>query len=139
VQRQQDPSLEDSSDSEDEEDESSSQSDDSANGFSNPIDDLIKAPRAEAAQRIKAERKARKMAEKKKGEELAKQRKKKVVNINGISSLSGDGEKTFTPTKSCYICGGPHKKADCPEKGKKRHRGGGGGGGSRPKKSQRTR
>jgi hypothetical protein len=137
LQRQQDPSLEDSTDSGsgDEEDESSVQSDDSTGGSGNPTDALIKASRVEAAQRLKAERKAKKKVEKKKGEELAKQRKKKEVNINGIASLSG--EKTFTPIRGpCFKCGGPHNKVDCPDS-KRGYQGGGDGG--RTRKSQRTR
>jgi hypothetical protein len=140
LQRQQNPSLDDSSDStsenEDENaDDFSANSDGSASDSNNPTDALLRASRAEAAQRLKSERKAKKKAEKKKGEELAKQRKKKEVNINGLSSLSG--EKAFSPTKGpCYKCGGPHLKADCPDT-KRAYQGGIED--SRPRKSLRKR
>lgn len=92
--------------------------------------------RLEAAQKIKAERRAKRKAEKAQLQELSKKRKKKEVKLNtnitevnlntNMTSLTGRQDKT--DTRTCYICGGPHLKADCPRnqnKGQKRfHQGG---------------
>lgn len=98
------------------------------------MNNLIKTSRAEAAQRLKADRKAKKKAEKSKTAELAKQRKKKDINLNGLTSLSGKPAPGASQGP-CYSCGGPHIKAKCPES----KRGHPGGDGERQRKSQRTR
>ncbi|KAG0647522.1 hypothetical protein D0Z07_6527 [Hyphodiscus hymeniophilus] len=117
-----------SSDEEDEEDsEDDSDSDD-------PASEMIKTSRREAVERVKAEQKAKKRAEKAKAKQLAKDRKKKNVNLNSLTSISGSQfvgtpAKPATPGRtnvSCYICGGPHFKAECPQREKKRIYPGGG-------------
>ncbi|KAF4614292.1 hypothetical protein G7Y89_g15447 [Cudoniella acicularis] len=111
LEKQQDPTIEESSSSDSEEDDDSEN--DSDADSDDPANELIKASRKEAAERAKAERKAKKRAEKAKALDLAKQRKKKDVNLNGLTSLSG---KAGTPTKGpCYKCGGPHMKSQCPK------------------------
>jgi hypothetical protein len=103
--------MEDSSESESESEEDENEdSEESSSDDDDPAGDLIRASRQEAAERAKAERKSKKKAEKAHLLELARQRKKKEVNLNGMTSLSG--RQTNGPT--CYNCGGPHVKADCP-------------------------
>jgi hypothetical protein len=100
-------SSESESDSEEDENEDS---EDSSSDDDDLAGDLIRASRQEAADRAKAERKAKKKAEKAQLVELARHRKKKEVNLNGMTSLSG--RQTNAP--KCFSCGGPHVKADCP-------------------------
>lgn len=132
AQKQQDPTLEDSDDSDD--NESKGSASDSDGDSDDPMNNLIKTSRAEAAQRLKADRKAKKKAEKSKTAELAKQRKKKDINLNGLTSLSGKPAPGASQGP-CYSCGGPHIKSKCPES-KRGHPGGEDG---RQRKSQRTR
>ena len=89
-----------------------------------PASELIKASRQEAVDRVKAERKAKKRAEKAASENMAKERKKREVSLNGITSLSGRQEPAREAIK-CYNCEGPHMKADCPLPSKRRFNGGG--------------
>ncbi|CAG8975634.1 hypothetical protein HYALB_00008393 [Hymenoscyphus albidus] len=139
LEKQQDPTLEDSSDSDESENDGS---EDDADGDSDdPMNNLIKTSRAEATQRLKAERKAKKKAEKSKTADLAKQRKKKAVNLNGLTSLSGSQSRSSSgpsgpPRGPCYSCGGPHMRAECPDN-KRRYPGGDDDG--RPRKSIRSR
>ncbi|KAH7348688.1 hypothetical protein BKA65DRAFT_550749 [Rhexocercosporidium sp. MPI-PUGE-AT-0058] len=107
LEKQQDPLMEDSSESDDENEESGSS--ESGSDSDDPTSALIKASRQEAADRARAERKARKRAAKAEADEIAKKRRKDVVNLNGLTSLSG---KT-APVPACYNCGGPHFKKDC--------------------------
>ncbi|KAK0122008.1 hypothetical protein ONS95_010273 [Cadophora gregata] len=127
LEKQQDISMEDSSETDDEDDESKSSGSDSDSH--DPTGALIKASRQEAANRARAERKAKKRAAKAEAEELAKKRRKDVVNLNGLTSLSGKS----APVPACYNCGGPHYKKDCRANTNKRtHMGGDDG---PPKKS----
>jgi hypothetical protein len=89
---------------------------------------LIRAARREAATRAKAERKAKRLAEKRVSEELAKKRKKGEINLNKLTALSGSG--------SCFTCGGRHLSRDCPQKSKRGYHGGDDG---PPRKAIRTR
>lgn len=124
--------MEDDSESEDDEDddvkneseESSDEEDD------DPTSDLIRATRKQAAERVKAELKAKKKAEKAQSAELARQRKKKEVNLNGMTSLSG--RQAPVDERTCFVCGGPHLKSNCPEQ-KRRFSGPEGG---HPKKAR---
>lgn len=118
LEKQQDPSMEDSSsesDSEVDEDKDSEESNSDDDDDDDPTSELIKASRAEAAERAKAERKAKKKAEKAQSLELARQRKNKEVKLNGLTSLSGRQESLGGRT--CYKCGGPHLQKDCPKRG----------------------
>lgn len=83
--------------------------------------ELFSKVKQEAAERLKAERRAKKKAEKEELAKLTKQRREKEVNLNGLTNLSG---KTITAASAikCYSCGGPHKKSDCPNL-KRRHGG----------------
>ncbi len=113
MQKQQDPSLDNFSDSDD--DGESSESSDSDDNSDDPTSAMIIASRQEAADRAKAERKAKKRAAKAELEELAKKRRKEVVNLNGLTNLSGkqDRKQQAPPGVNCYTCGGPHFKKDC--------------------------
>merc|ERR1712000_161133 len=107
LEKQQDPSIEESSESDGEDEESGSSDSDSESD--DPTSALIKASRQEAADRARAERKAKKRA------------RKDVVNLNGLTSLSGKS----APVPACYNCGGPHYKKDCRANTNKRtHMGG---------------
>ena len=77
------------------------------------VNDFIKISRQDAAERARAERKAKRKAEKAESLKMAKKRKKTEVKLNGLTSLSGRQEKQV-PAISCYNCGGPHRKAQCP-------------------------
>lgn len=87
-----------------------------------PTSELIRASRQEAVERVKAERKTKKRAEKSRSENMAKERKKREVSLNGITSLSGRQEPPRDAMK-CHNCEGPHKKADCPHLNKRRYNG----------------
>ena len=50
---------------------------------------------------------------------MAKDRKKREVSLNGITSLSGRQEPARAGVK-CYNCEGPHVKAECPLLNKRR-------------------
>ncbi|KAL2064119.1 hypothetical protein VTL71DRAFT_4613 [Oculimacula yallundae] len=131
LEKQQDPTMEDSSESDDEEDESgSSELEDNSD---DPTSQLIKVSRQEAADRARAERKAKKRAVKKEADELAKKRRKDVVNLNGLTSLSGS---KATPVPACFGCGGPHFRKDCPNTKKRGYKGGDEG---PPRKSFKSR
>lgn len=136
MQKQQDPSLDDSeeSDSEDDDDNSSENEDEDSD---DPTTQLIKASRQEAADRARAERKTRKHAAKSDLEEKAKKRRKNEVNLNGLSSLSGRQERAVPvpPNVSCFICGSNHFKKDCPQ----RKRGYQGGDDGPPRKAPKSR
>ena len=106
------------SDSENQGSESESGSEE-ADGDSKEVNDLIKASRQEAAERAKAERKAKKKAAQTELLKLSKKRKKTEVKLNGLTSLTGRQDKQ-PPAISCYNCGGPHKKAQCPQNQNKR-------------------
>ncbi|KAG4440112.1 hypothetical protein IFR05_004409 [Cadophora sp. M221] len=119
LEKQQDPSMEDSSESDDEDEESASS--DSGSDSDGPTSALIKASRQEAADRARADRKAKKRAAKAEADEVAKKRRKDVVNLNGLTSLSGKS----APAPACFNCGGPHYKKDCRANTNKRsHMGG---------------
>lgn len=121
MQKQQDPLMEDSSESDDEDDEDEeSGSSDSESDSDDPTSALIKASRQEAADRARADRKAKRHAVKAEADELAKKRRKDVVNLNGLTSLSGRS----AAAPACYSCGGPHLKKDCPKSNKRTHMGG---------------
>jgi hypothetical protein len=119
LQKQQDPSLEDSSESDSEDDEDDSE--ESGSDADDPTGELIKSSREEAAERAKADRKAKKRAAKEQLEGIAKKRRKKDVNLNGdyalngLSSLSGRQDRKIPIPPACYNCGGPHMKRDCPK------------------------
>ncbi|KAH9209852.1 hypothetical protein DL95DRAFT_427972 [Leptodontidium sp. 2 PMI_412] len=120
LEKQQDPSMEDSSESDNDEDEESNSSD-SGSDSDDPTSALIKASRQEAADRARVERRAKKRAAKAEADEIAKKRRKDVVNLNGLTSLSGKS----APVPACFSCGGPHYKKDCRANTNKRsHMGG---------------
>lgn len=116
----------DSSDSDkDEEDEDEDDSDDPTG-----VDALITAERKQAGDKARAERKAKKAADKVEAARMADQRRKKEVNLNNVSSISGFGgggtrKSPGMENVECYKCGGKgHMKNQCPQKdGWKRKRG----------------
>ncbi|KAH8671954.1 hypothetical protein BGZ60DRAFT_24318 [Tricladium varicosporioides] len=113
LERQQNSTNKESSESDSEDDDEDSESD-SDNDSDDPTNALIKLSRHEATQKLKEERKAKKRAEKAKQLEMAKNRKKKDVNLNGLTSLSGKPAPN-TSRGPCFNCGGPHIKSNCPE------------------------
>ncbi|KAG9230952.1 hypothetical protein BJ875DRAFT_470829 [Amylocarpus encephaloides] len=133
LEKQQDPTME----SDDDDDKNANEpSEDSEAVSDDPTSELIKASRKEAVQRAQAESKARKKEKKTKADELAKQRKKKEVNLNGLTSLSGSKPSASAkPLGPCYQCNGPHLRANCPEN-KRGHPGGDDG---PPRKTFRSR
>ncbi|MCJ1401807.1 hypothetical protein MMC11_005024 [Xylographa trunciseda] len=101
-------------------------SDDSNNGPAG-MKDLIRESKLEAAERVKAERKAQRREKKAEAKMLADRRKSKEVKLNKLSSISGGGwggvgGGSFA-NKECYVCGKKgHGKKDCPERKSKRSR-----------------
>lgn len=126
AQKQQDPSMEHSSSESSEDDgDDESQSPGDEDDPNDPLNALIKASRQEASDRARADRKAKKRAAKAELEQIAKKRRNDVVNLNGLTSLSGKQEKKQQQIPagiSCYSCGGHHFKKDCP-KSKRGHLG----------------
>jgi hypothetical protein len=77
------------------------------------MNELIRSTRAEAADRIKAERRAKRKAEDSQARDLARKRKKKEVRLNTpMTSLTGRQDREI----KCYQCGGPHVIAKCPHR-----------------------
>lgn len=113
--------LEESSDSDSDSAEEEEEPSESDADMDDPMQDLINSGRKEAAQKAKAERQARKKAEKMQLQELSKKRKKKEVKLNtNRESLTGRQERV--DTRTCYRCGGPHLVNRCPlaQNGQKR-------------------
>lgn len=139
MQKQQDPSFEESSESDSEDDD---EDDDSSEGSSSDSDDptssLIKDSRREAAERAREERKFKRRAEKAEAEEIARKRRKNDINLNGLTSLSGRQEKiiprAIPADVKCFNCGGNHFKKDCTEKKRNYH----GGDDGPPRKARRS-
>ena len=134
-------SSDDSSDDEDDEKDDNDESD-----VSEDDDDdtsaFIKAERLEAAEKAKAERKAVKKAAKKEASRLADLRKKKEVNLNKVTSISGSGGGSGTSNSGpCYNCGQKgHISRDCPkDKGDRRQSGDNFRGQPPSKKSRQSR
>jgi hypothetical protein len=125
--------VEDSSESESDEegDQSEDDSADSDSDDQNGIDALVKAGREEAARKLKAERKAKRKAEKAELIRLAEKRKKKEIKLNKLTSISGGNSQ---PTQTCFCCGkAGHVKVNCPKRS--RHRD---GDEDRPRKSRKS-
>lgn len=120
-QKQPDPSAEDTSDSGSDGDEDEESAEEFSSDDDDPTSDLIKASRKEAAEKLKAQRKAKKKADKAASVKMAKERKKKEITLNGLTSLSGRQDNLRPPIK-CFKCGGPHVQAQCPQK--RRYQGG---------------
>lgn len=96
----------------------------------------MKAAREEAAQKLKAERKAKRKAEKAESLRLAEKRKKKDVKLNQLTSISGGNAKGKTQTnQTCFKCGlVGHMKAECPKRGREDTA----DDGDRPRKSRKS-
>lgn len=107
--------MEDSSESESEDEDgdssnnSESDNDDPSKGYYND------SRASEAAERLRKQRKADKQKEKAAILKQGKDRKKKEVNLNGLTSLSGKGGPGPQQRGPCHHCGGPHLKRECPE------------------------
>lgn len=78
---------------------------------------LIKQSRKEAGDRARAERKAQRKAESKEAARLAESRRKKEVNLNKVTSISGSGKPSSSAASmTCHSCGKKgHIKAQCPD------------------------
>lgn len=84
------------------------------------IKEQRKEAEKEAVEKLKAERKAKKRAAKEEAKRLAEERKKKVVKLNQLSSISGTGGSDFRQSSGsagpCYKCGGRgHIAMYCPD------------------------
>ncbi|TVY32939.1 hypothetical protein LSUB1_G007804 [Lachnellula subtilissima] len=112
LEKQQDPEAEDSSESVSDEDDDESNSGGESDNDDPSKDYYNDSRETEAMDRLKKQRKAQKHKEKAALLKQGKDRKKKEVNLNGLTSLSGKA----TPQKGpCHQCGGPHFKRECPE------------------------
>ena len=82
---------------------------------------LIKQSRKEAGDKARAERKAQRKAESKAAAKLAESRRKKEVNLNKVTSISGSGKPSASAASTvCHNCGKKgHIKAQCPSASKK--------------------
>ena len=94
---------------------------------------MINAARKEAGDKARADRRARKQAEKAEALRQADDRRKKHVNLNQLSGISsgggsgggGSGSSSGAKNVVCHNCGKKgHVQRECPEQ----RRGGGGGG-----------
>ena len=105
--------TESSSESSDDEDEDDSDDPDGAKA-------MIAQSRKDAGDKARAERKAKRKAEKEEASQMAEERRKKVVKLNKLDSISGG---RATPTRSsshrditCFRCGKKgHTQRDCPQ------------------------
>jgi hypothetical protein len=106
-----------------------------------PTSELIRTSRHEAVERARADRKAKKRAEKAESEKLAKKRKKAEVKLNDPDLIVTSGRISGiggTFTGSCYTCGGPHIQKFCPQN-QNNKRGFRGGDEGPPRKTIKTR
>ncbi|KAF7189261.1 hypothetical protein HII31_09414 [Pseudocercospora fuligena] len=101
------------------ESESSSDSDEDEDDEQDPtgVNALINQGRKEATARAKAELRAKKEQNSYESQRLAHERRKKEVNLNGISSISKGGAGGGSASMICHNCSGKgHKAADCPQR-----------------------
>jgi len=112
--------------------ESDSDSDsDSSNSDDSDAEAGPKVP-SEATEQLKAKRKARKEADRMNLAMMADRRRNKEVKLNKMTGISSGGSQKargspLTAGKGavaggssgmqCFRCGGPHRKADCPNAG----------------------
>lgn len=102
--------------------ESESESDEDEEDDPTGTKALLKQSQKEAGDRARAERKAQRKAESKEAGRLAEARRKKEVNLNKVTSISGSGGKASSSTESmaCHNCGKKgHMKAQCPQAAKR--------------------
>lgn len=68
-------------------------------------------------QRTRSSLDYRRSEERKKAQDFAEKRRKKEVNLNKLTSISGSGTPTQKPAFNCFRCGKPgHKAPECPKK-----------------------
>lgn len=85
------------------------------------VNALIAAQRREAGDRARAERKAKKVADRADAARMAEGHRKKDINLNNVTTISGfGGGGGRTPPglkdRECYKCGGKgHLKHQCPQ------------------------
>ena len=78
---------------------------------------MIAQLRREAGEKARTERRAKKKAEKAEGLLLADERRQKHVNLNQLTSISGNtgGGAPSTKDVTCHKCGKKgHMQRDCP-------------------------
>lgn len=114
--KQQDESESDNS----EDDEEDEDAEDSEADSDDPTAQLIKSERGAAAARIKEERIAARRAQRKEKRHMVRKRQHKEVNLNEMSSLTG--RRDIRPNISCYSCGGPHRRSECPNEAKRENK-----------------
>lgn len=114
-QRQQNPDLSSSSGS-DSDSESESDEDDDLDYGDDPAGALISESRKEAAEKARAERKAKRKAAKAESLRLAAERRSKEVKLNTNGRISTGGrESQGSPDITCFQCGQKgHRKQNCP-------------------------
>ncbi|KAI9827722.1 MAG: hypothetical protein M1832_004211 [Thelocarpon impressellum] len=85
---------------------------------------LIRASRAAATERARADRRAQRKAAKAESTRLAEERRGKTVKLNKLTSISGGGGTTSSSrAMECYNCGVKgHRASECPTPDKKRGR-----------------
>ncbi len=113
---------EDSSSSEDESREDDGDDTNDIDDDPTGTNELLRASKVEATQRMKAERKAQRKAAKAEATRLAEKRKSKEVKLNKLGSISNGGSG-MNQNIECFRCGGKgHKKDDCPQPRRKEKR-----------------
>ncbi|KAK5683286.1 hypothetical protein LTS10_004817 [Elasticomyces elasticus] len=113
-----DPDSDDSASNDEDEDEDDSDDPTGAKAF-------INQTRKEASEKARAERKAKKRAEKAEALRMADDRRKKQVNLNTLTSISGSsgGKPSGSTNIVCHQCGNKgHVQRECPQASQQRKR-----------------
>lgn len=118
IEKAQNPDLSSSSDSESgDEGEDEGSEDGEVEDDPTGVKALIAQGRKEAADRARAERKAKKKEKEADSKKLAEERRKKEIDLNRVTGISGGGGSSGSAANiECYYCKKKgHRKQDCPK------------------------
>lgn len=82
---------------------------------------MIREQQKEAGNRARAERKQQRKSDAAESARLAEARRKKTVDLNRVTSISGSGKPSASASgMECFSCGKKgHKKSECPQQRRK--------------------
>ena len=118
LQKQQNPDLSSDSGSEGSQSEGDEEGDDDDDDDPTGANALIAQLRKEAGEKARTERRAKRKAEKAESLLLADERRQKHVNLNQLTSISGNtgGGAPSARDMTCHKCGKKgHLQRDCPK------------------------